>query len=276
METKRSKKVIFTKAKNVDKILVSKKEDYDLKKSIKYFIGYNDNNVIRPLCIKLPQMVGYVKCFDSNKTMSFKVSDKKLLKEYTKIWGRVSSLIEKKFGSEPVYGDSDKYIKTKIKSYRDKINTNFQGKKAPKENSSYKYLSMVMLDSVIRVNKKYYPQTLLEECKYEMKKNTMENNINDDFDLGSSDESDNKPDSESDSEPDIDESDSESNNESKNPFKKSDSKSKNLFEKSDNESKNPFKKSDNKSKNPFEKSDNESKNPEKSDSNKFVNNKSER
>ena len=106
-------------------------------------------------------MIGYVKCFDSNKTMSFNVSDKKLLKEYTKIWGRVSSLTDKKFDSEPFYGDSDKYIKTKIKSYGDKANTNFQGKKEQKENSSYKCLSLIMLDSVIRVNKKYCPQILL-------------------------------------------------------------------------------------------------------------------
>ena len=48
-----------------------------------------------------------------------------------------------------------------------------------------------MLDSVIRANKKYYPQTLLEECKYEIKKNKMENLINDDLDSSSSDESDN-------------------------------------------------------------------------------------
>ena len=52
---------------------------------------------------------------------------KKLLKKYTKIWGRVSSLIGKSLYSEPVYGDNDKCIKTEIKSYGDKINTNFQG-----------------------------------------------------------------------------------------------------------------------------------------------------
>ena len=53
------------------------------------------------------------------------------------------------FDSEPVYGDNDKYIKTNINSYGDKINTYFQGKKVPKENASYKCLSLVMLDSVI-------------------------------------------------------------------------------------------------------------------------------
>ena len=66
------------------KYLVSKKESYGEKKSLKYFIGNNDD-VIRPLFINLPQMIGYVKCFDSNKTMSFKVSDNKLLKKYIKI-----------------------------------------------------------------------------------------------------------------------------------------------------------------------------------------------
>ena len=49
------------------------------------YIKKNDGDVIRPLCIILPQMIGYVKHFDSNKTMSFKVSDNKLLKKYTKI-----------------------------------------------------------------------------------------------------------------------------------------------------------------------------------------------
>ena len=108
-------------------------------------------------------MIGFVKCFDSNKTMSFKVNDNKLLKKYNKIWERVNNnLMNTEFDSRTVYGDSDKYIKTKIKLYEDKINTSFQGKIVPKENASYKCLSLITLDSVIRANKKYYPQTLLE------------------------------------------------------------------------------------------------------------------
>ena len=63
---------------------------------------------------------------------------------------------------------NNKYIKIKIKSYLGKMNTNFQGKKTPKENTSYKCLSLIMLHSVIRVNKMHYPQTFLEECKYEI------------------------------------------------------------------------------------------------------------
>ena len=56
---------------DVDKILLSKKEPYGTIKSIKYFIGYNNVDAIRPLCIKLPEMIGYVNHFDGNKRMSF-------------------------------------------------------------------------------------------------------------------------------------------------------------------------------------------------------------
>ena len=77
--------------------------------------------------------------------------------------------------------------KDKNKVIRSKINTNFQGKKIPKENTSCKCLSLIILDSVIRVNKKYYPQTLSEECKYEIKKIKMENPISDALDPSSSD-----------------------------------------------------------------------------------------
>ena len=104
---------------DVNKILTFKKESYWIKSSLKYFIGCNNLDVIRPLCIKLPQTIGYVKCFDSNKisNMSFKVIYKKLLKKYAQIWEKVSSLMNIEFDSEPLYGDDDKYIKTKIKSY---------------------------------------------------------------------------------------------------------------------------------------------------------------
>ena len=117
----------------VDKILISKKESYGKKSSFKYFLGFNDDDVIRPLCIKLPQMIGYVKHFDSNKTMSFKVNDNRLLKKYTKIWEKVSILMNIEFDSEPVYGDNDKYIKAKIKSYVIKSYFFFKVKKYQKK-----------------------------------------------------------------------------------------------------------------------------------------------
>ena len=189
----KNKKLFNIHDLDVNKILVSKKESYGKKKSLKYFIGYNDD-VIRPLCLTLPQMIGYVKHFDSNKTMSFKVGDNKLLKKYSTIWEKISNLWNIEFDSEPVYDDNDKYIKAKIKLYGDKVNTNFQGKKLTKENASYSCLSLIILDSVIRVNKKYYPQTLLEERKYEIKKNKMVKLIDEDLDPSSPDESDNESD----------------------------------------------------------------------------------
>ena len=105
------------------------------------------------------------------------------------------------FDSDPVYGD--KCIKSKIRSYGNEIKTNFQKKGIPKENVSYKCLSVMMLESVVKVKKKHHHQTFLEEYKYEIKKKNMENLINDDSDSSSFDKSEND---ESDNGSDNDES----------------------------------------------------------------------
>ena len=139
--------------------------------------------------------------------MSFKISDNKLFKKYNQIWKKVKNLLNIKFNSEPVYGDNDKYMKTKIKIYDGNINTNFQGKKVPKENAWYKCLSLVMLDSIVKVKKKYYLQTNLEECKYEIRRTKMENFINDQLEASSSDHK-----TESDSDNDETESGNEKDN----------------------------------------------------------------
>ena len=132
-------------------------------------------------------MIGYAKFFDDNKVMSFKVTDKKLLNKYNKIWEKVEELLNVKFESKPIYGEDDKYVKAKLKSYKDNVNTIFQGKKTPKENSSYECLSVITLESFIKVNKKYHPQIFLDERKYEVKNKKIENLINDDLELTSSD-----------------------------------------------------------------------------------------
>ena len=85
--------------------------------------------------------------------------------------------------------------------YDNKVNTNFQGKETPEGDSSYKCLSLIMLDSVVKIGKKYYPQVFLEECKYVKRKNKMFDYIDDDLEMSSSDEDDyllSEPDSESD------------------------------------------------------------------------------
>ena len=66
---------------DVNKILISKEEPYGTKNSFNCFIGYNDNDVIWPLYIRLPQMIGYVSKFEGNTAMSFKINDSKLLKK---------------------------------------------------------------------------------------------------------------------------------------------------------------------------------------------------
>ena len=93
---------------DVNEILVSKKEPYGTKNALKYFIGYNDNDVIRPLCVRLPQMTGYAKKFNENATMSFRANNKQSLKSYNKIWEKLEKLMRIDFESEPVYGDDDK------------------------------------------------------------------------------------------------------------------------------------------------------------------------
>ena len=108
--------------------------------------------------VKFPQMIGYVKNFDGNKTVSFKVDDKKLLKKYNKIWEKIADLLDVQFAGDPVYGDNTK---------------------------SSNCIALVAIDCV-RMNKKYYPQVYLCGCKYQIRKNRMENLINDDFDLSSS------------------------------------------------------------------------------------------
>ena len=115
-------------------------------------------------------MTGYARKFDENATMSFKANNKQLLKNYNKIWENVEKLLKIDFESKPVYGNDDKYIKTKIKIYAGSMITNLHHKKMPKEKAPCKCLSKIMLDSVIKANKKYYPQTLLEEGKYVQEK----------------------------------------------------------------------------------------------------------
>ena len=87
-------------------------------------------------------MTGYVRTFESNTTMSFKISDKQLLNNYNRIWKRVEGLLKTEFDSKAVYGDDNKYIKTKIITYNGIMFRNFHGKKMPKEKAPCKCLSI--------------------------------------------------------------------------------------------------------------------------------------
>ena len=157
---------------DINKILVSKKETYGKYNSFKYFIGYNDNDVIRPLYLWLSQMTGYINKFDENKIkMSLMIKGKQPLKNYNKVWKKFLKLMEIDFNTKITYGDEDdKYIKTKIKTYKDNITTNFynkiESKKVLEEKILHECLSIIILDSVLYAYEKYYPQIFIEECKY--------------------------------------------------------------------------------------------------------------
>ena len=199
---------------DVDKVLVTKKALYGKNNSFKYFIIYNDNDVIRVLFVKLPQMTSYINKFKDKKTkittstMSLMVKDKQLFKNYNKIWEKIESLMRKKFDSKPLFGNDDnsKYIKTKIKTFKDSIITNFHNKKVPEEKIPYKCLSIIVLDSVIKTDNKYYPQTFLEECIYKQQKQ-QNNYITEELESHSDSNNESKSESDSDSNDDETKSD---------------------------------------------------------------------
>ena len=95
--------------------------------------------------------------------------------------GKIEKLMKIDFESKPVYGDDNEHIKTMISIIKGGIITNFHNKKMPQEKVPCKCLSIVMLDSVIKANKKYYLQALLEEYKYVQEKIKTENYIDEDL-----------------------------------------------------------------------------------------------
>ena len=96
---------------------------------------------------------------------------------------KIEKLMKIDFNIKTTNGDDDdKYIKTRIKTYKDSITTNFYNKngskKIPEEKVPHKCLSIIILDSVIYAYEKYHPQAFLEECKY-MKLKIKTNNYTD-------------------------------------------------------------------------------------------------
>ena len=139
--------------------------------------------------------------------MSLIVKDKQLFKNYNKIWEKIESLMRKKFDSKPFYGNDDNnYIKTKIKTFKDSIITNFHNKKVPEEKIPYKCLLIIALDSVIKTDNKYYPQTFLEECIYKQQKQ-QNNYITEELESHSDSNNESKSESDSDSNDDETKSD---------------------------------------------------------------------
>ena len=192
-----NKKIFNIEDIDINKILISKPETYE-NNMRKYIIGYSDNT-ISPLQLFLPKIIGYLNIFkDGVRKMYFFTDNNEFLERYTAIWEKISDLVNKKFDSDPIY--NNKYINTKIRSYNNDIKTNFRNidnknNKLPEKNKPYKCVSLISLDSIIKISKKYYPQTLLQECVYKLMNKEVENIITN-INLDSSSESDNELDCE--------------------------------------------------------------------------------
>ena len=152
---------------NLDQIVLSDKFKHN-NEGFKYFIGYQDG-IVRPLCIILPQMSGYIKYFENGgKNMSFLIKDDEVWDKYDKIWDVIKDKLGIKFHSEPVY--EYKYLKAKVREFDGVIKTNVLGNGMPKENMYYTCIACITIDSVMNFDKKNHPQVYLEECKYKIKK----------------------------------------------------------------------------------------------------------
>ena len=143
----------------------------ETKINSKYLIGIKLDKAIRPLVLIMPKMSGYVKTFkvkegdndERNKLMSFHIVGEKLLEKYTAIWTKIEDLKNIKLNALPVY--DNRYIKTKIRTYSDKIYTNFRGLNVPEDDIESESFT-VSSDSLLVYDKKYYLQVYLDKCVY--------------------------------------------------------------------------------------------------------------
>ena len=172
----KSKEPIDLMPVNVDQIVVSDKFKHN-NEGFKYFIGYQKGEIVKPLCIILPQMSGYIKYFENGgKNMSFLIKDDEVWEKYEQIWDVIKNKLSIKFHSKPIY--DQKYLKAKVREFDGVIKTNFLGNEVPKENMHYTCIACITIDSVMRIDKKNHPQVYLEECKYRVKKIQMPRFIN--------------------------------------------------------------------------------------------------
>ena len=138
----------------------------------KYFCRYLNNDVIKPLCVILPQMNGYIKYFDNGgKNMSFVTDDKEVYEKYDEIRNVVKSLLKLKFAASPIR--DDKYILAKLKIFTKNNLTTFNNNIVPTGKNHYICIPAIDIDSVLKTDKKAYPQAYLEECKYKLKKRKL-------------------------------------------------------------------------------------------------------
>ena len=148
-------------------------------------------------------MTGYIKYFEyGGMNMSFLIKDDEVWEKYEQIWDLIKTKLGIRFHSDHVY--DKKYLKTKVREYDGAIKTNFLGNDVPKENMHYTCIACITIDSVMRMDKKNYPQVYLEECKYKIKKIKIPRFINTELNSDSESDSESDDDSDNDSDNDFD------------------------------------------------------------------------
>ena len=100
--------------------------------------------------------------------MSLLIKNSEVWEKYEDIWNVIKNKLNIKFYSQPIY--ENKYLKAKVREFNGNIKTNVLGNNVPEENTYYTCIACITLDSVLKMNKKNYPQVYLEECKYKVKK----------------------------------------------------------------------------------------------------------
>ena len=170
-----SKQAISLDSVDLNKIVVSKKWKIN-DTMYKHIFGYLNNDTIQPLHVILPQMDGYIKYFDDGgKNMSFVIDDEKIYEKYNEIWEFVRNLLKIDFTVDSVRDDI--YLVAKLKIF-DRINTKiFNNNSIPMERNYYICISVIDIDSVLKIDKRAYPQVYLEQCKYKLKKKKIVNYI---------------------------------------------------------------------------------------------------
>ena len=100
--------------------------------------------------------------------MSFVTDDKEIYEKYNKIWNVVRKHLKLKFTINPVR--DDKYISAKLKIFNKINRTTFTDNVVPIEKYHYICITAIDIDSVLKIDKRAYPQAYLEQCKYKLKK----------------------------------------------------------------------------------------------------------
>ena len=132
---------------NIDQIIVSDKFKYS-GEGFKYSISYQKGQIVKPLCLILPQMSGYIKYFENGgKNMSFLIKDDEVWEKYEQIWDVIKNKLSIKFHSKPIY--DQKYLKAKVREFDGVIKTNFLGNEVPKENMHYTCIACITIDCIL-------------------------------------------------------------------------------------------------------------------------------